>query len=172
MNCYFDVVFTLSQVYEFVRPSSGVTSKEDQLIVVPGPKPKDQTPSQWFGGGLKAGNDPTADQETWLLFRSMQLNDNDRMWIERVERAGDTFTVTMSRAHWSGAYAKNGTFHEVHGVNLGKLPAGKYTVKWIVRKSSFKEFGKDGWPKDLKPAQPTELKASFPVRAKPEPPRK
>jgi hypothetical protein len=169
----FDVIFTLSQVHESVRPSGGATSEKDQLIVVPGPKPKEQAPSQWFGSGLKAGNDPTADQDTWLLFRSKQLNDNDRMWIERVERADDTFTVTMSRAIWLGRYAANETFHEVHGVNLGKLPAGKYTVKWIVRESGFEEFGKDGWPpKDRKPAQSAELKTNFPVRAKQEPPRK
>jgi hypothetical protein len=159
----FSVMFTLSHVHEYVRPSSGVTSKEDQLIVVPGPKPKERTPSQWFNSGLKADNDLAADQEAWLLFRSKQLSDFDRMWVERVERADDTFTVTMSRAIWLGPYAANATFHEVHGVNLGKLPAGKYTVKWIVRESGYEEFGKDGWPpKDRKPAQSAELKTSFP----------
>jgi RNA polymerase sigma factor (sigma-70 family) len=167
----FSVMFTLSHVHEYVR--SGPKSEGDQMIVVPGPKPKEQTPSRWFGSGPKAGNDPTADQETWLLFRSKQLNDFDRMWVERVERADDTFTVTMSRAIWLGPYSANATFHEVHGVNLGKLPAGKYTVKWVVRESGYEKFGKDGWPpEDRKPAGSAELKASFPVRAKQEPPRK
>jgi hypothetical protein len=159
----FLVCFTLGDVGETVR---GVVSKKDELIVVPGPRLETQPPSQWFSSALKAENHLTADKETWLLFRSMQVNDKDRMHIERIEREGNAFVVTMNRAIWQGDYYRNVMFHEVHGVALGKLPAGKYTVRWILRETSFMEFDKDGRPKAMEdPARPVELKASFIVRA-------
>jgi beta-lactamase regulating signal transducer with metallopeptidase domain/Leucine-rich repeat (LRR) protein len=102
---------------------------------------------------------------TWLLFRSKQLDDNDVEWIERVERSGNEFTVTLRRAIWDGPYKKNITFHDLFGINLGKLPAGKYTVKWIIRRSRFLEFDKHRWPKGEKPAKPVELNTSFRVVA-------
>ncbi|MCI0357744.1 MAG: hypothetical protein L0211_04560, partial [Planctomycetaceae bacterium] len=87
------------------------------------------------------------------LFRSQQLN-RTIMWIERIERDENTFTVTMN-----GPEATAGDDHyEVHGVNLGKLPTGTYEVKWIIRS------GKGGSPpKDSQPAEPVELKSSFKV---------
>ncbi len=150
----FDVGFSLSHVQEHVR--RGPKSEGDRMIVVPGPQAEKQTPSEWFDGRLKAENVLTADKETWVLFRSKQLN-RTLMWIERIERDENTFTVTMN-----GPEATAGDDHyEVHGVNLGKLPTGTYEVKWIIRS------GKGGRPpKDSKPAEPVELKSSFKVLEK------
>lgn len=154
---------TRSDVHEVVRR---VFSKQDELIVVPGPRPKTHTPSQWFTNALKAENKLTAEEETWLLFRSMQVNDKDSMHIERVDKKGDAFVVTMSRYTWLGPYYRNVTFHEVHGVTLGKLPAGKYSVTWIIRDAAFTELAEGGLPKTLeKAATPVELKMSFSVGA-------
>ncbi|MCO6456281.1 MAG: hypothetical protein J5I93_13360 [Pirellulaceae bacterium] len=154
---WIDAFFSLSHVEENV-PSGlglGVSGKWDQLIVVPGPKAEKQRPSQWFDSRLKADNVLTADQETWVLFRSKQLNPT-RLRIERIERDDNTFTVTMN-----GAAATAGDDHyEVHGVNLGNLPAGTYAVKWIIGS------GKRGrLPKDSKLAEPVELKSSFKILA-------
>lgn len=153
---WIDVFFSLSHVEEVV-PSGlglGVSGKQDQVIVVRGPKAEKQRPSLWFASRLKADNVLTADQETWVLFRSKQLNPT-RMWIERIELDENTFTVTMN-----GLEATAGDDHyEVHGVNLGKLPTGTYAVKWIIGS------GKGGrLPKGSKPAEPVELKSSFKVQ--------
>ena len=149
------VVFSLSHVEEVV-PSGlglGVSGKRDQVIVVPGPKAEKQRPSVWFDSRLKADNVLTADQETWVLFRSKQLKPT-RMWIERIERDENTFTVTMN-----GPEATAGDDHyEVHGVNLGKLPTGTYEVKWIIGSGQGGRL-----PKDSKPAEPVELKSSFKI---------
>ena len=110
----------------------------------------------------------TTNDDNWLLFRSKQVNDNDIEWIERIEQQGDTFTITMNRAIWDGAdYAKNITYHNVFGVNLGKLPAGKYTVKWMINTSSFATFDERRLPKVLKKSQSKSvvLSATFSVVA-------
>jgi hypothetical protein len=134
------------------------------VLVVPGPRPAKQTPSQWFTDRLKADNALTDDQETWLLYRSRQFSDYDRMSIERIEQQGNTFTVITNHAFYLGALYRNATCHEVHGINLGKLPAGEYTVEWIIRSSAFTP-AKDGI-QERKPAGCWgELKENFTVRA-------
>lgn len=153
-----EVGVSLSHVEEYVHAGLGlgVSGKQDELIVVPGSTAKNQPPREWFKTQLKRPNVLKADQETWVLCRSKQLNEN-HLWIERVERDENTFTVTMN-----GSAATAGDHHyEVHGVNLGKLPNGTYEVKWIIRS------GQGGRPaKDGKPAEPVELKSSFKVLEK------
>ena len=110
-----------------------------------------------------------------LLFRTRQLDDNDRVWIEKIERSGNAFTVTMHEAIWQGNYFKTFTWYEVTAVNLGKLPAGNYTVKWIVKPLVFKQLEKPreaqnnyqtNWPTDAKlgDGKVVELKTTFSVR--------
>jgi hypothetical protein len=122
----------------------------------------------------------TAADDNWLIFRTRQLDDNDRLWIERVERKGNQFTVVLSEAIWQGRYFKTFTYYGVFGVNLGKLEPGKYEVKWIVQPLAFKQFDGDGrptrqieggralenWPKDESPAEkkPVELRTTFTVQ--------
>ncbi len=55
-------------------------------------------------------------------------------------------------------------------MNLGKLPPGEYTVKWMVKPLTFKQLEgpgapKDGWPKDEQPggAKPLALSIAFSV---------
>ena len=116
-----------------------------------------------------------AIDDNWLLFRTRQLDDNDRVWIEKIERSGNAFTITMHEAIWQGNYFKTFTWYEVTAVNLGKLPPGDYTVKWIVKPLTFKQLEKPreaqnnyqtNWPTDEKPGErkTVELKTTFSVR--------
>lgn len=118
----------------------------------------------------------TGNDETWLLFKTRQLDDNDRVWIQRIERDGNQFTVVVQEAIWQGRYMKSFTYYNVYGVNLGKLSPGQYKVKWIVQPLEFRTFEGNGrpidenrtenWPKDEQPAdkKPAELSVEFVVR--------
>jgi len=104
-----------------------------------------------------------------LLFRSRQLNDNDRMWIERVKRDGDLFTVTAHRATWNGAYSRNLTYYDVFSVNIGKLPPGAYRAKWVIKPLDFgesDELDEQGRPIVERPSpvqKPSELTTQFTI---------
>lgn len=117
----------------------------------------------------------TATDDNWLLFRTRQLDDNDRVWIEKIERSGNGFIVTMYEAIWQGNYFKTFTYYEVTAVNLGKLPAGAYTVKWVVKPLTFKQLEKPreaqnnyqtNWPIDDQSGggKAVELKIAFSVK--------
>ena len=95
--------------------------------------------------------------------------------FEKIERTGTEFTITMHEAVWKGKYFKTFTYYEVDAVNLGKLPPGDYTVKWIVKPLIFKQLEKPreaqnnyqtNWPADEEPAEsrPVEIKTAFSVR--------
>ncbi|MFT7639823.1 MAG: HEAT repeat protein [Pirellulaceae bacterium] len=109
--------------------------------------------------------------DNFLMFRSRQLNDNDRMWIESVERDGDLFTVVAQRAIWTADYAKNITFYDVFAINLGRLPEGKYRAKWIIKPLEHgltDEVDAEGRPKIEQPSESekqTELSATFTIAA-------
>ncbi len=104
----------------------------------------------WFNTIKKRGKvTVAADKNQWVMFRSTQVNDNDRMWIDRIERRGDTFTIHMTRAIWRGVYTRNVTFHELFGVNLGKLPAGRYKAVWVITPAAYKDPDARGYPKQL-----------------------
>lgn len=64
------------------------------------------------------------------------------MWIEKIVHNGNEFTITMHEAIWQGNYFITFTWYEATAVNLGKLPAGDYTVKWIVKPLVFKQLEK------------------------------
>lgn len=111
-----------------------------------------------------------------MLFKTRQLDDNDRVWIERVEREGNQFTIVLSEAVWQGRYSKTFTYYNVFGVNLGQLGPGKYTATWIVKPLEFRTFEGSGrptdrqqenWSKDERPAdkKPAELSVEFEVLA-------
>lgn len=133
-----------------VMKINGERNKADAVVVAAGPKPKPgvKSLSAWYYQTRK-GNELADDRETWVLFRSKQMNDNDRMWVHSIKREDNTFTITMQRKIWSGEYFENLTFHKVHGINLGKLAVGKYAVNWVIGNTGFKEFDKQGWPKPL-----------------------
>lgn len=165
---------TLHDQYQFVRGDTGRWNDEAQLQLAP---PIEQKPPRmplddWYEQVSAKKFKITPGDDNWLLFRTAQLNDHDRVWVERIERRGAEFTVTLCLAEWQGRYSKNFTGYHVLGVNLGKLPPGNYSAKWIVKPLAFSKFEdpgrpQDNWPKDEQAADEElmELPAQFTVVA-------
>ncbi len=168
---------TLSDQRQLVR---GDTGKWNDAATLQHASPIAQKPQgvsldDWADELAENKLQTTAADDNWLIFRTRQFDDNDRAWIEKIERSGNAFTITMHEAIWQGNYFKTFTYYEVTAVNLGKLPAGDYTVTWIVKPLTFKLLEKPkeaisnyqtNWPTDDQPssAKTVELKASFSVR--------
>jgi hypothetical protein len=165
----------LQDAIQNVRGDSGKWRDEPALQHAPpiGQKPPKMSLDDWADQALeKKDFHATARDDNWLLFRTRQLDDNDRLWVESIQRRGNQFTIVLSEAIWQGRYSKTFTYYGVFGVNLGKLEPGKYEAKWIVQPLTFKQFEGDGrpmdnWPKDERPAekQPVELRVTFSVAA-------
>ncbi len=172
---------TLSDRRELVRGDTGKWNDTATLQHVPPieRKPQGLSLDNWAEQLAEKNADKkspaTPGDDHWLLFRSRQLDDNDRVWVEKIERRGNEFTVTMSEAVWKGRYFKSFTGYEVHAINLGKLPPGDYSAKWIVKPLLSKQLEKpaqpyrntnDNWPLDEQPAErkPVELSVAFSVR--------
>ena len=168
---------TLSDQRQLVRGDTGTWNDTALLRHAPSPakKPQGMSLDDWIDELSEKETATTAADENWLLFRTRQLDDNDRLWIEKIERKGNEFTITMHEAIWQGNYFKTFTYYEVDAVNLGKLPAGDFTVKWIVKPLVFKQLEKPreaqnnyqtNWPTDDHPGRgkDLELKASFTVQ--------
>ncbi|MFN0077293.1 MAG: hypothetical protein ACKVY0_12550 [Prosthecobacter sp.] len=168
---------TLSDQRQLVRGDTGKWNDSATLQHAPAiqQKPQGMSLDDWADELAEKKPATTASDDNWLLFRTRHLDDNDRVWIEKIERSGNTFTITMHEAIWQGNYFKTFTYYEVTAVNLGKLPSGNYTVKWIVKPLIFKQLEKPreaqnnyhtNWPLDDQPGsvQPVELKAAFSVR--------
>jgi hypothetical protein len=167
---------TLSDGRETVRGDTGKWNDKATLQHMPSiqRKPQGLSLDEWADQSADKKSPATADDDNWLIFRSRQLDDNDRVWVEKVERRGNEFTVVLNEAIWRGRYNKTFTYYEVVAVNLGKLPPGDYSVKWIVKPLVFDRFEdpglpKDNWPKDERPgnAKPLVLPVTFSVREKP-----
>jgi hypothetical protein len=133
---------------EMVRGDSGKWNDASILQVIPPPsqKPPGMNLDAWGDSLLEKPAPSKAGDEVWLLFRTRQLDDNDRVWIETVDRQGTEITVTMREAIWQGNYFKTFTYYGVLALNLGKLPSGHYTVKWIAEPLVFTKFDGDGRP--------------------------
>ncbi|MEQ1852734.1 MAG: hypothetical protein ABMA01_14220 [Chthoniobacteraceae bacterium] len=166
---------TLADRREMVRGDTGKWNDRATLQHMPPiqGKPQGLSLDNWAEQMTGKNPAPTPADDNWLVFRTRQLDDNDRVWLERIERRGNEFTVVLSEAIWQGRYNKTFTCYEVVAVNLGKLPPGEYSVKWIVTPLVFERFEdpgqpKDNWPKDERPgkARPVELKTAFAVREK------
>jgi len=163
----------LQDAIQNVRGDSGKW-RDDPLLQHAPPlaqKPAKMNLDDWADQVLEKKDFHTsAGDDNWLLFRTRQLDDNDRLWIERIERKGNQFTIVLNEAIWQGRYFKTFTYYGVFGVNLGKLEPGKYEAQWIVQPLVFKQFEGDGrpmdnWPKDERPAEkkPVELRVNFTV---------
>jgi hypothetical protein len=171
----------LHDAFQNVRGDSGKWRDEPALQHAP---PLDRKPAKvslddWADQLLEKLPVATAADDNWLIFRTRQLDDNDRLWVERVERKGNQFTVVFSEAIWQGRYFKTFTYYGVFGINLGKLPPGTYEAKWVVQPLAFKQFEGDGrptrqieggrpidnWPRDDRAAEtkPVELRTTFTV---------
>lgn len=174
---------TLHDTTQMVRGDTGKWSDEPQLshaspLIPPGTKISlDARLDQLLE---RKSSDATAADDQWLLFRTRQMDDNDRLWIERIERRGNRFTIVLDEAIWQGKYFKTFTYYQVFGVNLGKLPPGNYEATWIVKPLKFKAFEGNGrpatyvdgrqidnWSKDDAPTAdtPIELTVKFTVAA-------
>ena len=134
-------------------------------------KPQGMSLDDWADQLAEKKAATTATDDNWLIFRTRQLDDNDRVWIEKIERRGNEFTVVLNEAIWQGRYFKSFTYYEVIAVNLGKLPPGDYSVKWMVNPLVFERFEdpgrpQDNWPKDERPGKtkPVELTVAFSVQ--------
>jgi hypothetical protein len=127
----------------------------------------------WADRLLEAKVQPASDGDTWLIFRTRQFDDNDRAWVERIERRGNRFTVVMPQAIWEGFYRKSFTYYRVIAVNLGQLPAGTYEATWTVQPLSFTAFAdatnrrsspsKDEQPAKVKAAEKLKFDLAFQV---------
>lgn len=168
---------TLSDQRQLVRGDTGKWNDSATLQHAPplAQKPQGMSLDDWMDELAEKKPATTAADDNWLIFRTRQLDDNDRVWIEKIERSGNSFTVKMHEAIWQGNYFKTFTYYEVDAVNLGKLPPGDYTVKWIVKPLIFKQLEKPkeaqqnyqtNWPTDDQPGKrkPAELKAAFSVK--------
>jgi hypothetical protein len=168
---------TLSDQRQLVRGDSGKWNDSATLQHAPPLAQKQQGMSldDWADEFTEKKPATTAADENWLLFRTRQLDDNDRVWIEKIERSGNAFTITMHEAIWQGNYFKTFTWYEVTAVNLGKLPSGNYTVKWVVKPLTFKQLEKPreaqnnyqtNWPLDDQSGsgKAVELQTTFSVK--------
>jgi len=153
---------TLHDVRQFVRGDSGKWNDEARLQRVPpvSRKPAKVLLDDWAAALLEKQIHFKPDDENWLLFHSRQLNDNDRLWVEKIERKGNRFTIVAAEAVWGGRYGKNFTYHSVLGVNLGKLPPGKYEAKWIVKPLDFRAFEKPAMPRNARNNWPKDERAA------------
>jgi hypothetical protein len=170
---------TLHDEYQYVRGDIGRWSDEPRLQHAPPieRKPPKMPLDDWFDRLLEQKNVSTTSRgdDNWLLFRGRQLDDNDRVWVERLERKGNQFTVVVHEAVWQGRYFKTFTSYDVFGVNLGKLEPGKYEARWIIKPFVFKQFEgpgqqRDNWCKDERPAgkKDVELRVEFSVLGEPQ----
>ncbi|MDZ4287317.1 MAG: hypothetical protein U0984_05135 [Prosthecobacter sp.] len=168
---------TLSDQRQIVRGDTGKWNDAAKLQHAPPieKKPQGMSLDDWADLLEEEKFTTTATDDNWLIFRTRQLDDNDRVWVERIERRGNEFTILLNEAIWQGRYNKTFTYYEVAAVNLGKLPPGNYSVKWQVKPLTFKQIEKppqpnrdtkENWPTDEQPAtgKPVELRATFSVR--------
>jgi hypothetical protein len=164
---------SLHDASQLVRGDSGKWNDEPRLQHAPpiGKKPAKLSLDDWADQLLSREFQPNADDDSWLIFRTKQLDDNDRVWVERIERRENRLTVVAHQARWQGRYQKTFTYYSVIAVNLGKLEPGKYDVQWVIKPAAFTQFEGDGrptsnnWPKDerLLDQKPVELNLALTI---------
>jgi hypothetical protein len=168
---------TLSDQRQIVRGDSGKWNDKPTLQHAPSleRKPPGLSLDDWAEQLAEKKPESAASDEQWLLFRTRQLDDHDRVWIEKIERIGHEFVVVLNEAIWQGNYFKTFTYYEVTAVNLGKLAPGAYSVKWQVQPLAFQQLekpvqrgrdDKNNWPIDERPTagKPVELQTTFTIR--------
>jgi hypothetical protein len=169
-----DAPTTLHAAQQQVRGDSGKWRDDPEVQLVPAisQKPEKVSLDDWADQLLEQGYEPTADDGNCLLLRTRQLDDNDRVWVERVERRGNELIVVVNEAVWQGRYSKNFTWYSVLAVAVGPLPPGEYEARCIVQRLEFSEFEDpskraESWPKDERTAgkEPVKLSLTFTVAA-------
>ncbi len=75
----------------------------------------------------------TCEAEIWLKYRGEQLRGIDHLTVEHVQRDGDQIRVLCRRTISTEKERSAAPYLPVAVVGLGKLPAGKYQVQWVVQ---------------------------------------
>ena len=85
---------------QLVRGDTGKWNDDARLQHAPplAQKPPKLTFDAWADQLLKKKVELTDKDDNWLIFRSEQLDDNDRVWVERIERRGQQITVIANQA--------------------------------------------------------------------------
>ncbi|MEX2580229.1 MAG: hypothetical protein WD342_14320 [Verrucomicrobiales bacterium] len=150
----------LSDRREQIRGDSGKWNDHAHFQHAPAPpgEPPGSSMDDWADQAPDQDFRADAEDDNWLVFRTRQLDDRDRAWVETIERTGDRFVVTMHQAVWQGNYRKNFTYYQLLAVNLGKLPPGRYEAVWIVKPLQFRQFldpenRRESWPADEQAAE-------------------
>ena len=165
---------SLSDRSEAVRGDTGKWNDAPRLQRVSRleQKPSGKTLDDWVDAMAGEQAKATVSDDHWLVVRTQQLDDNDRVWVERIERRGNEFVVVLNHVVWRGRYFKNFTFYQVEAMNLGRLAPGSYKARCVIRTLEFSKFEdpgqpKDNWPKDERPStrKPAELSVAFTVTA-------
>lgn len=171
---------TLQDAFQKVRGDSGKWNDDPLLEHAPpiARKPPKTSLDDWTDLVRRTRKLPlTSEEDNWLLLKTKQLDDNDRVWIERIERKGNQVTVVLNQAIWRGRYFKTFTYYNVYGINLGKFPPGQYAAKVVIKPLTFQKFEGNGrpvddrrtdnWPADEAQAEKaaTELTVDFSVQA-------
>lgn len=159
------------KLHDAAQPIRGDLGRwQDEERWLAAPTPLQESKRTWLDDWLDLRSTepftPTDADDVWLLFSTRQLNDNDRVWVESVERRGNRITVVVTQATWRGKYFKNFTQYFVFGINAGKLEPGTYEATCVLSPSTFTQFTGDGrpqstvdnrqvdnWPKDDRPAE-------------------
>ena len=86
---------TLHDAVQIVRGDSGKWSDEPQVVHAPPieKKPAKLPLDEWCDQLLEENVGVAEADDNWLVLRTRQLDDNDRVWVERIERKGSRFTV-------------------------------------------------------------------------------
>lgn len=163
---------SLHDEFQHVRGDTGRWSDEPQFLHAASRQRGKAKLDDWADRLLDAKPEAAgAEDDHWLLIRTRQLDDNDRLWIERIERQGNQFTIVLSQAIWQGRYQKTFTYYGVFGVNLGQLNPGEYEARCIIQPLAFKQFTGNGrplpenGPQDERPVdqKTVEMRTSFRV---------
>lgn len=159
---------------QYVRGDSGKWQDEPVLVHAPpiAQKPIQVSLDEKVDELLERKIPPASADDNWLLFRTRQLNDNDRVWVERIERRGNQFTIVVNEAVWQGRYSKNFTYYAVIGVNVGKLEPAKYEAQCRFTPLMFRQFEGTGqpneiWPKDERPTEKKAIELRIPFSVSP-----
>src|SRR6185295_12567496 len=112
----------LHDISERVRGDSGKWNDDAKLQHAPpiALKPAKTSLDAWADQLQKQKIELTDKDDNWLILRTDQLDDNDRVWVERIERRGQQITVVANVAKWQGKYFRNFTSYEVIALNLGR----------------------------------------------------
>lgn len=97
---------TLSDQRQLVRGDTGKWNDAATLQHAPplAQKPQGMSLDDWVDDLSEKKPATTTADDNWLIFRTRQFDDNDRVWIEKIERSGNEFTITMHEAIWQGNY--------------------------------------------------------------------